>query len=154
MLVNVFSIQVKQYPSKSIYLFNPSHSLTGKMKLSRYFTMMLIAFSSALFYTKHVQPPHDHQPVPPKIQNNPKFFPFFKDALGVMDGTHINCTSSAADWQSARDHKGVLTQNCLAICSFDMKFLYIFSVWDGCYDFLSLFHFCHHLFHYIFPFSL
>ena len=23
-----------------------------------------------------------------------------------------------------------------------------------CYDFLSLFHFCHHLFHYIFPFSL
>ena len=93
--------------------------------------MMLVAFSSAPFYTKNVQLPHDHQPVPPKIQNNPKFFPFFKDALGAIDGTHINCTTSAADRQSARDRKGMITQNCLAICSFDMKFLYIFSGWDG-----------------------
>ena len=29
------------------------------------------------------------------------------------------------------NHKGSLTQNCLAICSFDMRFLYIFSGWEG-----------------------
>jgi len=33
--------------------------------------------------------------------------------------------------QAARDRKGGITQNCLAICSFDMKFYYIFSGWDG-----------------------
>jgi hypothetical protein len=103
--------------------------LTGK--LSRYFITMLVAFSSDPFFNKHVQLPHDHQPVPPKIRDNPKFFPFFKDTLGAIDGTHINCTTSAADRQAARDRKGTLTQNCLAICSFDMRFLYIFPGWDG-----------------------
>jgi len=48
-----------------------------------------------------------------------------------MDGTHINCNATAADRRAAWDHKGTVTQNCLAICSFDMRFLYIFSGWDG-----------------------
>lgn len=48
-----------------------------------------------------------------------------------MDGTHINCNATAADRQAAWDRKGTVTQNCLAICSFDMRFLYIFSGWDG-----------------------
>jgi len=25
----------------------------------------------------------------PKIRNNPKLFPFFKDCIGAVDGTHI-----------------------------------------------------------------
>ena len=33
--------------------------------------------------------------------------------------------------QAARDRKGGVTQNCLAICGFDMIFYYIFSGWDG-----------------------
>jgi hypothetical protein len=33
--------------------------------------------------------------------------------------------------QAARDRKGGVTQNCLAICGFDMKFYYIFSRWEG-----------------------
>lgn len=48
-----------------------------------------------------------------------------------MDGTHINSITTEADQQAAHSHKGTVTQNCLAICSFNMKFMYIFSSWDG-----------------------
>ena len=37
----------------------------------------------------------------------------------------------AAMRQAARDRKGGVTQNCLAICGFNMTFYYIFSGWEG-----------------------
>ena len=92
---------------------------------------MLIFFSSAPFYTQYVHLPPIDAPTPPEILNNPKYFPFFKDALGAIDGTHINCSATAAMREAARDRKGGVTQNCLAICGFDMSFYYIFSGWDG-----------------------
>ena len=58
---------------------------------------MLVYFSSEPFYTDNVHMPHNHDPVPPEILENPKFYLFFKDALGVIDGTHINCNSTAED---------------------------------------------------------
>jgi len=97
----------------------------------RYFTKMLVFFSSPLFYTQHVHLPPIGAPTPPEIQNNPKFYPFFKDALGAIDGTHINCSATAEMRQAAHNHKGGVTQNCLAICCFNMTFYYIFSGWDG-----------------------
>ena len=45
--------------------------------------------------------------------------------------THINCSATAEMHQAARDYKGGITQNCLAICGFVMNFYYIFSGWDG-----------------------
>jgi hypothetical protein len=101
---------------------------------------MLTFFSSDPFYNDHVKLPSDDAPVPPEILDNPKFYPFFRDTLGAMDGTHFNCCPSAAERQAVRDHKGALTQNCLAICSFDMKFLYIFSGWEGSASDSTMFH--------------
>ena len=92
---------------------------------------MLVFFSSAPFYNEYVHLPPVGAPTPPEIQNNPKFYPFFEDALGTIDGTHINCSATAEMHQAAGDRKGGITQNCLAICGFDMKFYYIFSGWDG-----------------------
>jgi len=86
-------------------------------------------FSSDPFYNDHVKLPLEDAPVPPEILNNPKFHPFFDDTLGAMDSTHFNCCPSAAEQQALRDRKGAITQNCLAICSFDMKFLCFF--WLG-----------------------
>ena len=97
----------------------------------RYFHKMLIFFSSPPFYNNNVKLPLEDAPTPPEIQGNPKFYPSFKDVLGAIDGTHINCCPSAADRQVARDRKGGITQNCLAICGFDMVFYYIFSGWEG-----------------------
>ena len=92
---------------------------------------MLVYFSLEPFYTDNVHLPHNHDPVLPEILKNPKFYLFFKDTLGTIDGTHINCNSTAEDWQAVCNHKGSLTQNCLTICSFNMRFLYIFSGWEG-----------------------
>ena len=50
---------------------------------------------------------------------NTKFFPFFQNALGALDGTHINCSATATDWHASDDCKGGLTQNCLAVCGFE-----------------------------------
>ena len=77
---------------------------------------------------------------PPIILNDPKYYPFFKDALGAINGTHINCNASAEMHQAARDCKGSVTQNCLAICGFDMIFYYIFSGWDGSVTDSTMFH--------------
>jgi hypothetical protein len=92
---------------------------------------MLGFFSGDPFYNRYVHLPSVGTPIPPIIRNNPKFYPFFKGALGAIDGTHINCSATAEMRQSARDCKGGITQNCLAICGFDMIFYYIFSGWDG-----------------------
>jgi hypothetical protein len=83
------------------------------------------------FYTTYVQLPSADSPTPPEIRELRKFYPFFDGALGAIDGTHIRCTSSAADCDATRNRKGVLTQNCLAACSFDLHFTYFLSGWEG-----------------------
>jgi hypothetical protein len=74
-----------------------------------------------------VNPPDADTPIPPEIRESPKFYPFFYGALGAIDGTHIMCISSAADCDATRNRKGVLAQNCLAACSFDLRFTYFSS---------------------------
>jgi len=101
---------------------------------------MLHFFSLPPFYNDYVQLPHEDAPVPHEIQSNPKFYPFKKNALGAIDGTHINCCPSTADREAARDRKGNLTQNCLAICGFDMTFYYVFSGWEGSVADSTMFH--------------
>jgi hypothetical protein len=92
---------------------------------------MLKFCSSPPCYDQYVHLPSANAPMPPYILNNPKFYPFFKNALGAIDGTHINCMATAEMCQAAHDHKGGVTHNCLAICGFDMIFYYIFNGWDG-----------------------
>jgi hypothetical protein len=87
-----------------------------------------------------VQLPEANSPIPPKIRDSPKFHPFFDGALGAIDGTHIRCTSSAADRDATRNRKGVLTQNCLVACTFDLRFTYLLSGWEGSTHDASLFH--------------
>jgi hypothetical protein len=92
---------------------------------------MLEIFSSMPFYTEHVHLPNATDPIPPEIQNNPKHYPFFCDTIGAIDGTHIVCSPSARERAAARDRKGLLTQNCLIACSFDLLFMYVLSGWEG-----------------------
>lgn len=48
-----------------------------------------------------------------------------------MDGSHFNCAPTAAERHAARNRKGSITQNCLAACTWDLIFVYIFSGWEG-----------------------
>ena len=87
---------------------------------------MLITFSSPPFYTDYAHLPAADNLVAPYIRDNLKFFPFFKDAVGTIDGTHFACSPTAA-----RDYKGGVMQNCLTACNFNLEFVYIFSGWEG-----------------------
>jgi DDE superfamily endonuclease len=97
----------------------------------RYFRKMLDAFSSPPFYTKYVRLPSANDPVPPRIRNNPKFWPFFKGALGALDGSHISSSPPAIERASNRNRKGFVSQNCLFACSFDLEFLFAYTGWEG-----------------------
>jgi len=91
---------------------------------------MLVAFSTLPFYTKYVCLPKATDPVPPEIAENSKFYPYFENVIGALDGTHIACSPSEHDRQIARNCKGFLSQNCLIACSFDLHFLYVLSGWE------------------------
>jgi len=92
---------------------------------------MLVILSSPPFYTDYVHLPSVDDPIAPYIKDNTKFFPFFEDAIGAIDGTHFVCLPTAAEWAAAHDYKGGVTQNCLAACNFNLEFMYIFSGWEG-----------------------
>ncbi|KAH7917036.1 hypothetical protein BV22DRAFT_978959, partial [Leucogyrophana mollusca] len=73
--------------------------------LFRYFRRMLNAFSSPPIYTRFVRLPDITDAVPPEIRDNPKYFPFFSDAIGAIDGTHITSSPAAADRDASRNRK-------------------------------------------------
>jgi hypothetical protein len=99
--------------------------------MNRYFWQICNAFSSPQFYNAYVCLPSSEDPPAHYLFNNPKFWPYFQNCLGAIDGSHIACTPSAADRANSRNQKGFLSQNILAICSFSMRFLYVLPGWEG-----------------------
>ncbi|XP_059658445.1 protein ALP1-like [Cornus florida] len=73
--------------------------------------------------TKIIVPP-DLNEIPKQIKNNPKFYLYFKNCVGAIDGTHIHVVVPVN--QQIPFH----TQNVIAVCSFDMKFTYILAGWE------------------------
>ncbi|KAF0728661.1 hypothetical protein Ae201684_013619 [Aphanomyces euteiches] len=68
---------------------------------------------------------------PNEIQENPKWFPFFKDCIGALDGTHIPAFVPLNEQKPFRNRKGFFSQNVLGVCTFDMRFLYLLAGWEG-----------------------
>jgi hypothetical protein len=83
------------------------------------------------FYDTFVQLPNKNYPAPNEISSNSKLSPYFDNALGATDGTQISCLPSSEEWESSHNHKGGITQNVLACCSFDLRFQYFLSGTDG-----------------------
>ncbi|RWR90741.1 putative nuclease HARBI1 [Cinnamomum micranthum f. kanehirae] len=53
------------------------------------------------------------------------------DCIGAIDGTHIPARVRLEDYVRYRNKKGFLSQNVMAAVSFDMKFQYVFTGWEG-----------------------
>ncbi|XP_058740988.1 uncharacterized protein LOC131613326 [Vicia villosa] len=76
-----------------------------------------------------VQP--DGSTVPHEISSSYRFYLYFKDCVGAIDGTHIRVKVSAKDAPRYRGRKDYPTQNVLAACTFDLKFTYVLAGWEG-----------------------
>ncbi|KAG6490386.1 hypothetical protein ZIOFF_051682 [Zingiber officinale] len=79
--------------------------------------------------TSNEQP--DGSEIPPLIQSSSRFYPYFKDCVGALDGTHIRVKVFDEDSPRYRGRKDWPTTNVLVVCSFDLKFTYILSGWEG-----------------------
>ncbi|VFQ61750.1 unnamed protein product [Cuscuta campestris] len=69
--------------------------------------------------------------VPSKIRVNTRFYPYFKDCIGAIDGTHIPAMVNGRQVSSYRNRHGIQSQNVLAACNFDLEFIYVLSGWEG-----------------------
>jgi hypothetical protein len=90
---------------------------------------VLDALVSAPFYTKYLNESPDC--TPPYIENNYRFFPYFKNCRGAIDCSHFDAYVPDGAVARYRDRKGSVSQNVLAVCDFSMKFTYVLSGWEG-----------------------
>ncbi|XP_054801614.1 uncharacterized protein LOC129305674 [Prosopis cineraria] len=66
-----------------------------------------------------------------KLQNDKRYWPFFKNAIGAIDGTHIPCVVNVSEQQKYIGRKGIPTQNVMAVCDWDMCFTFVLAGWEG-----------------------
>ncbi|GLB38366.1 putative nuclease activity [Lyophyllum shimeji] len=98
--------------------------------ISKCFHRVLDLLISPQFYSRYVKLPSEEH-TPPEIQKNPIFYPFFKDCLGAIDGTHIDAFVETSASAAYRNRKGRLSTNVLAACTFDLRFSYLLVGWEG-----------------------
>src|ERR1700733_10773091 len=126
---NIFNAQMRLYQGK----YKNSHR--GEADISqiafRYFRHMLLIFSSHPFYMRYICLPDAGDPIPHEICKNPKFWLYFKDAIGALDGSHIHSAPPGNERAANRNRKGFVSQNCLFGCSFDLKFIFTYTGWEG-----------------------
>ncbi|KAL5567113.1 hypothetical protein UlMin_030277 [Ulmus minor] len=77
-----------------------------------------------------IKPPN-FDAIPDEIRWNPKYYPYFQNCVGAIDGTHIAAHAPADVANNFRGQKSTVTSNMLAICSFDMLFTYVVTGWEG-----------------------
>ncbi|XP_031378611.1 protein ANTAGONIST OF LIKE HETEROCHROMATIN PROTEIN 1-like [Punica granatum] len=69
--------------------------------------------------------------VQPEIQSCRKWYPFFQNCIGAIDGTHVCACVPSSVRGAYRDRNNEITQNVLAACSHDMMFTYVVTGWEG-----------------------
>ncbi|GLT84750.1 hypothetical protein SLE2022_029650 [Rubroshorea leprosula] len=73
----------------------------------------------------------DGSQIPVEIMSSSRFYLYFKDYVGAIDGTHIRVKVSPLDAPKYRGRKEYPTQNVLVACTFDLKFTYVLTRWEG-----------------------
>ncbi|KAL1191263.1 hypothetical protein V5N11_001496 [Cardamine amara subsp. amara] len=95
--------------------------------ISRHFNTVLKAVKS--LSCEFLQPPPLE--TPPEIVNTKRLYPYFKDCIGVIDGLQIPAHLPANNQSRFQNKKGILTQNVLAACTFDLQFIFVYPGWEG-----------------------
>ncbi|VFQ78605.1 unnamed protein product [Cuscuta campestris] len=69
--------------------------------------------------------------VPYIIRESTRFYPYFKDRVGAIDDTHIPAMVVGREVSSYRNRHETISHNVLAVCNFDLQFIYVLSGWEG-----------------------
>ena len=91
---------------------------------------MVYTFSNHPFYTTYLQFPTG-ETIPPEICQNPKFWPYFCNALCAIDGSHIPISPPNHLHSNYWNCKGFPSQNVLFICDFSLRFVYMLIQCEG-----------------------
>ncbi|MQL86485.1 hypothetical protein Taro_019012, partial [Colocasia esculenta] len=73
----------------------------------------------------YIKVPSLTDPVHPRIRHDDRFYPYFKDAIGAIDGTHVTAHILREKQARYRNLKGVISQNVMGVCGFDLVFQYV-----------------------------
>jgi hypothetical protein len=92
---------------------------------------VLNAVTSPPVYHAYIQLPDNTSPIPEDIRDSKIFWPYFRDCIGAIDGTHILAYVSEEDRPAYRNRKNQVSQNVLAASSIDLRFLYVLPGWEG-----------------------
>ena len=82
-------------------------------------------------YPNFVNLPNTNTLLLPRILNDSRFFPYFKDCLSALDRTYIPIQVPLEEQPKYRNWKGFLLQNVLAVCNFNLSFVYLLPSWEG-----------------------
>ena len=94
---------------------------------SKIFALVLnaiVPFANAVLRPKD----YSYVVVPQKLT---KYTPFFDRCIGALDGTHIEVIVEAAVCEAYTNKHGYTSQNVIATCDFDMRFMYISNGTEG-----------------------
>ncbi|KAK8655922.1 hypothetical protein V6N13_108486 [Hibiscus sabdariffa] len=129
--------RIKIEEQLAIFLFIIGHNLRTRAvqelfrysgeTISRHFNNVLNAIMTISL--EFFQPPGSD--VPLEISQDHRFYPYFKDCVGAVDGIHVPVMVGVDEQGPFRNKDGLLSQNVLAACSFDLKFHYVLAGWEG-----------------------
>ncbi|TVU51140.1 hypothetical protein EJB05_02548, partial [Eragrostis curvula] len=95
--------------------------------VSRYFREVLYAIGE--LREEMIRPPGNE--THSRIRTSPRWYPYFKDCIGAIDGTHVHARVPAKIAAAFRGRKHYTTQNVLAAVDFDLYFTYVLAGWEG-----------------------
>ena len=73
-------------------------------------------------------------PIPPPLMKNmsqSQDVAIFPTCTWSLDSSHIPCTPPITKCAMYHNCKGFLSQNCIFACSFDLKFVFGYTGWEG-----------------------
>jgi len=123
----------------AMFLYNVSNGVSNRATqehfqrsghtVSRCFHQVLDAL--LILHKQVVKLPGATQPLDPRIADDEKYFPYFQDCIGALDGTHVDAFIQSEAQPPYRNRKGDLTQNVLGVCTFDLQFSFVYAGWEG-----------------------
>ena len=68
---------------------------------------------------------------PYQIRNDERYYPYFKDCVGAIDGTHVKIIVPTEQQIAYTCRKGYTTTNVMAACDFNLCFTFVLVGWEG-----------------------